>query len=101
MDWCSDEPRISASERDPAWRDQPGPRGRPLVVEYRRSTLLRDIQGHPRFPLDTGQTNPSSVRLTIMTLAWSTSAAARLRRSVGLTALRRADVFAVEPGQAS
>ncbi len=32
-----------------------------------------DIQGHPKFPLATGQTNLSSVRLTIMTLAWSTS----------------------------
>ena len=71
------------------------------MVEYRRSTLLRDIQGHPRFPLDTRQTNPSSARLTIMTLAWLTSADACLRRSVGLTALRRADVFAVEPVQTS
>ena len=31
----------------------------------------------------------------------ATSAAARLRRPVGLTALRRADVFAFEPGPAS
>ncbi len=28
-----------------------------------------DIWGHPQFPLPTGQTTPSSVRLTIMTLA--------------------------------
>src|SRR5271157_6568524 len=42
MDGRSDEPRISASERDPARRDQPGTQGRPLVVEYRCSTLLRD-----------------------------------------------------------
>src|SRR5271157_2899006 len=42
MDWWSDEPRISASERDPARRDQPGTKGRPLAVEYRCSTLLRD-----------------------------------------------------------
>ncbi len=32
-----------------------------------------DIWGHPQFPLGTGQTTPCSVRLTIMTLAWSTS----------------------------
>src|SRR5271157_2672290 len=42
MDGRSDEPRISASERDPARRDQPGTQGRPLVVEYRCSNLLRD-----------------------------------------------------------
>jgi len=32
-----------------------------------------NIQGHPQFPLATGQTTAYSVRLTIMTLAWSTS----------------------------
>jgi hypothetical protein len=42
MDWCSDEPRISASERDPARRDQLGTQGRPLVVEYRCRTRMRD-----------------------------------------------------------
>src|SRR5271157_439924 len=42
MDGRSDQPRISASERDPVRRDQPGTQGRPLVVEYRCSTLLRD-----------------------------------------------------------
>ena len=34
---------------------------------------LHYFQGHPQLPLATGQTAPSSVRLTIMTLAWSTS----------------------------
>jgi len=40
-----------------------------------------DIQGHPQFPPDTGQTIPSSVRLTIMTQAWSTSDRAKASRA--------------------
>ncbi len=42
-----------------------------------------DIQGHPQFPLATGQTTPSSVRLTIMTLDGSRSGRAMSSRGSG------------------
>jgi len=52
-----------------------------MALGYPLSRLLQwDIQGHPQFPLTTGQTNPSLVRLTIMTLAWSTSDRAKSSR---------------------
>src|SRR5271166_1103409 len=37
-----------------------------------RNQLTADIRGHPQFPLPTGQATLCPVRLTIMTLAWST-----------------------------
>ena len=40
-----------------------------------------DIWGHPQFPLATGQTTPTLVHLTIMTLAGSTSDRAKASRA--------------------
>src|SRR5271157_2872663 len=57
---------------------------RSCIAKRRRGSPCRsrsDIQGHPQFPLATGQTTPYSVRLTIMTLAWSTSDRAKASRA--------------------
>ena len=44
-------------------------------------TDIWDIWGHPQFPLATGQTTPTLVHLTIMTLAGSTSDRAKASRA--------------------
>jgi hypothetical protein len=52
--------------------------------EERGHCYSLDIQCHPQIPLATGQTTPCSVRLTIMTLAWSTSDRAKASRADGV-----------------
>ncbi len=53
----------------------------PWPSEAAGEAAVADIWGHPQFPLATGQTTPTLVHLTIMTLAGSTSDRAKASRA--------------------
>src|SRR5208337_2377344 len=72
-----------------------------LIHRERASTAAPgDIWGHPQFPLATGQTTPYSVRLTIMTLAWSRSDLAKAsqahREHTSMARRNRAEVVVAD-----
>ena len=72
----------------------------PHIIHCPRLGLASGVEGHPEFPLATGQTTPPWALPTIMMLAWSTSDRAKaLRRlltgrlSPGKSTLRLPKIF--------